>query len=79
MDNIGGKIETFGNRCFVGRPYICVREDILRSEKIFQKEIRPKPEKVFFRFGKVRVQVTSAKRVRVTEEGESLVIILNES
>ena len=83
MEKKFGRIETIGNRCFVGREYgtgfPTEMRDCYKPEKV-KKEIkvqeRKKPEKVNLKFGKIRVQVTGAGRVKVKEDQGSLIILL---
>ena len=74
-------VEIYDNICFVGRSsaaqetYARSSTELLLSAKTPQK---PKSEKVAFKFGKIRVQVSSAKRVKVSQDGDALVISLSE-
>jgi len=69
-----GRIETFGNKCFVDRGFPEVRV----TDAEVKKAPRPKPERVNLKFGKIRVQVTCAKKVRVRQEENTMVILLSE-
>ena len=84
MEKKFGRIETIGNRCFVDRGISCiVAEQSFEPPKIIKKEItvqpRKKPEKVNLKFGKIRVAVTGADRVKVKEEQNALVILLSDT
>ena len=65
------KIQTFGNRCFAGRPVIDNQSPPVKSP-------RQKAEKVNLKFGKIRVVVTNAKKVRVAQDGTAMIVILEE-
>ena len=75
-----GTIETFGNRCFVDRGFPFGERSVV-TEKTPPERVpipKTKPEKVNLKFGKIRVQVTSAKKVRVRQDDNTLVIFLSE-
>ena len=79
----GERIETIGNKCFVGRGISCiVAEPSAAPPKAARKETsaqpRNKPEKVNLKFGKIRVAVTGAERIKVKEELNTLVIQIGE-
>jgi len=74
-----GSIETFGNKCFVGRGFSQSLDGLyIEEDASTVKTTRPKPEKVNLKFGKIRVSVTSAKRVRVKQEDNAMVIFLED-
>jgi len=66
-----GSIQTFGNKCFVEREVVDQPLPVTRIS-------RTKPEKVNLKLGKIRVQVTNAKKVRVFQDGNAMVILLEE-
>jgi len=80
MEKKFGRIETIGNKCFVDRAIPCiVAEQSFQPPKAKKEEtMRPrnKPERVNLKFGKIRVAVTGAGRVKVKEEQDALVISL---
>ena len=59
------KIFTYGNKCF--------STEIVNEKP---KSNRPKPEKVNFKFGKIRVTATNAKKMRCYQDGTAIVIIM---
>ena len=68
-----------GNRCFVDRGVQFCREPA--EEEVnptavaaYKCGTKPKPERVSIKFGKARLQITSAKKVNVKQEGEELVL-----
>jgi len=64
------RIQTFGNRVFVDR---AEAEDVTPIKKP-----RAVAEKVNLKFGKIRVQVTGSKKVRVSQDGTTMIIMLDE-
>ncbi|MDR0462525.1 MAG: hypothetical protein LBG88_04340 [Christensenellaceae bacterium] len=69
------KIQTFGTRCFVNRDVVieppCVSQKASSS--------KAKAEKVNLKFGKIRVQVTGSKKVRVLQDGNAMILLLEEA
>ena len=70
-----GRIQTHGNTCFVERAGIRLRGG---EPDPAAPAPRKKPEKVNLKFGKIRIQVTHARRVRVSQDGGAMVITLDE-
>ena len=69
------KIHTLGNRCFVSHGQVIETSPTVAAPKVPTK---PKSEKVNLKHGKIRVQVTGAKKVRVLQDGAAMVLILDE-
>jgi len=61
-----GNIRTHGNRCFTNGAVAGAAE--VGDAPIVAKRPSKKTERVNFKFGKVRVSVTNAKRVKVRQE-----------
>jgi len=64
------RIQTHDNKCFVTRD--------MTVPDAPKKSAKKKPEKVNLKFGKIRLSVTNAKRVRVSQDGNAMVVILEE-
>jgi hypothetical protein len=64
------QIQTFGSRCFV-----CNGQVIPPAAK----KVKAKSEKVNFKHGKIKVQVVGAKKVKVFQEGNAMVLTLCEN
>jgi len=81
------QIQTYGNRCFTDRGLVkavdrscraCSREKCA-TRFVEEKVVKEKPEKVNLKFGKIRVQVSNAKKVRVKQDGDTMVVLLDTS
>ena len=68
------RIQTIGTTCYSGKNIIF--QEMGQSSPPRKKV--EKAEKVNLKFGKVRVSVTNSKRVRVSQDGNTLIILLNE-
>ena len=76
MDNGKMGIRTCGTRCFVDT----VTTQVFPAADAKPATVRKvKGEKVNLKFGKIRVQVANAKRVRVSQDDKTMVILLDES
>lgn len=72
MNQNKDRIETHGNRCFVGRPInIEAPTKVKVKAPVHEKK---KTEKMVFSFGKIKVQVISAQNVKVRQDGDALVL-----
>ena len=84
------EIFTYGNKCFTDKTFAktpvpcaaCQVKPAPRTappvEKPTPTPVREKPEQVNLKFGKIRVRVTNSKRVRVSQDGTTMILYLDE-
>ena len=86
------QIQTYGNKCYTAKSVFktedtktcmakcnnCHVKPVVSKPPVIAKPIeRKKPERVNLKFGKIRVTVANSEGVRVSQEGDTMIIRLD--